>query len=314
MTSKTNYAMVGAFVLLLSAALIWGILWIGAGGPPKRVDYYLVYMTESVSGLNVDAPLKYRGVDVGKVVDIQIDPKNSERIRLLLQVERGTPVTRDTAATLEYQGLTGIADINLSGSNAASPPLQRPPGEEFPVIASRPSLFARLDSTMSDLLANLIQSSANINALLKEENLNYISRSIENAATLTTALAAQSDTLDGAIADLAGTLDNARSASEAFPQLMQQLTQGAEAFTAMSNQIRGAGGHLTAASAGIEEVVETSSAGLTYFTGTTLPDLAAIAAELRAAAENLRRASQTLAQNPSVLIYGNPAPKAGPGE
>jgi phospholipid/cholesterol/gamma-HCH transport system substrate-binding protein len=48
--------LVGAFVLVLGAAFIWGILWISAGGTPQSFDRYVVYMTDSVSGLNVDAP------------------------------------------------------------------------------------------------------------------------------------------------------------------------------------------------------------------------------------------------------------------
>jgi hypothetical protein len=76
MTSKSGYMLVGAFVLVLAAAFIWGILWISAGGTPQSLTRYVVYMTDSVSGLNVDAPLRYRGVDVGKVEQISIDNKN----------------------------------------------------------------------------------------------------------------------------------------------------------------------------------------------------------------------------------------------
>ena len=82
MLSKSNYALVGAFVLVLGAAFIWAVLWISAGGPPQSFDRYLIYMTESVSGLNVDSPLRFRGVDVGKVEKIEIDLENPQRIRL----------------------------------------------------------------------------------------------------------------------------------------------------------------------------------------------------------------------------------------
>jgi len=314
MKTKSSYTLVGLFVIILSAVFIWGILWISAGGTPQKFDYYLTYMTESVSGLNVDAALKFRGVDVGKVKQIDIDPDNPERIRILLQVGENTPVSEDTVATLELQGLTGIANINLVGGRTDSKPLLIHEGEEYPVIRSRPSLFARLDATMSDLLASLMETSTNINSLLSGENGANISRSIENVAVITENLASQSNQLDTIIAHLDQTLANARNASVEFPGLLQQFSQSAQAITGMADEIRNVGENLAAASGSIEQTLESSGEDLVDFTGSTLPDIAAMVTELRVASENLRRASEMLAQNPSVLVYGAPTPKPGPGE
>lgn len=314
MTSKSSYMLVGVFVLVLGAAFVWGILWISAGGTPQSMDRYLVYMTDSVSGLNVDASVKYRGVDIGKVEQLDIDSKNPEHVRLLLQVRQGAPITEDTVATLEYQGLTGIANVNLSGGRAESRPLARTPGEEYPVIKGRPSIFASLDTTLSDLLTNLTQTSAGINALLGEENRANVSRSIENVAIFTDRFAQQSGKLEEIIAHLDATLQNTRAASADMPQVMQQFSQSAQAITRMADQIRSLGEDLAAASAGIEHTVDASSDDLVDFTRTTLPEISEMVYELRLAAENLRRMSDALAQNPSLLIYGAPEPKPGPGE
>lgn len=314
MTSKSSYMLAGAFVLVLGAAFIWGILWISAGGAPQSVERYLVYMTDSVSGLNVDAPLKYRGVDVGKVEEIGIDPKDPERIRLILQVRQGTPISVDTVASLEYQGLTGIANVNLSGGTAESPPLKKLPGEDYPVIRGRASIFSRLDATLEDLLDNLIETSAGINAMLNDENRSNVAHTIENVAGLTENLAKQSNHLETLIADLQVTLANTRTASDNFPRLVEQFTQSAEAVTRMADEIRGVGENLSAASAGIEKTVDESGAGLVDFTRTTLPEITQMVNELRLASENLRRMSEDLAEDPSVLMYGAPEPKPGPGE
>jgi len=314
MTSKSTFVLVGVFVLILGTAFIWGILWISAGGTPQSFDRYIVYMTDSVSGLNVDAPLKYRGVDVGKVEEIQIDSRNPERIRLLLQVRKGTPISADTVASLEYQGLTGIANVNLSGGNASSPPLQKLPGEEYLVIKGRPSIFSRLDSTLEELLTNLIETSANINALLSEENRANVSRTIESAARLTENLASQSSHLEAIVADLQVTLANTRGASGDFQQLFQEFTRSAEAITRMADEIRGVGANLSAASTDIKRTVDVSSDALVDFTLTTLPEVSRMVAELRVASENLRRMSEALEQNPSILMYGAPLPEPGPGE
>jgi phospholipid/cholesterol/gamma-HCH transport system substrate-binding protein len=314
MTSKSAYVMVGVFVLILSTVFIWGILWISSGGAPQSFDRYVVYMTDSVSGLNVDAPLKYRGVDVGKVEQIGIDVNDPQRIRLLLQVRKGTPISADTVATLEYQGLTGIANVNLSGGKADSPPLQTMPGEDYPVIRGRPSIFASLDTKLENLLNNLIETSGRINAMLSEDNRDNISHSIESVAVLTENFARQSSHLEAIVAHLEETLANTRNASEDIPGLVKEFSKSAEAITRMADEIRGLGQNLSSASASIEKTVDASSDGLVDFTRTTLPEITSMVSELRLASENLRRMSEALVQNPSLLLYGPPEPPPGPGE
>ncbi len=314
MTSKSGYMLVGAFVLVLAAAFIWGILWISAGGTPQTIDRYVVYMTDSVSGLNVDAPLRYRGVDVGKVEQISIDPMNPQLIRLLLQVRQGTPISEDTVATLEYQGLTGIASVNLTGGAAGAPPPERVPGEDYPIIQSRPSIFASLDTSLEGLLASLTESSTSLNALLSENNRTNITRSLESIATLSDNFAKQSSHLETLIAHLEVTLANTSTASADFPKLVSEFTQSATAITRMADEIRGIGENLAAASASIEKTVDASSDGVVDFARTTLPEISQMVYELRLASENLRRMSEALERDPSLLMYGAPEPEPGPGE
>jgi phospholipid/cholesterol/gamma-HCH transport system substrate-binding protein len=303
MINKSSYAITGLFVLVLGAVFIWGVLWISSGGAPRDIDRYIVYMKDSVSGLNADAPVKYRGVDVGKVEDISIDTNNPERIRILLQVRRGTPVSADTVANLDYQVLTGIASVNLAGGSADSPAPVKPDGEPYPVITARPSIFSSLDLTLSDLLNNLMQTSTSINALLNEQNRSNVSRSLENIAGLTEKFSDQSSQLDVIIENLTVTLENTRTASVGFPALIEQFSQSAQAITRMADQLGAIGENLEPASTGVAE-----------FTGSTLPEIAAMVSELRLVSENLRRMSEALASDPSRLLYGSPGPRPGPGE
>jgi phospholipid/cholesterol/gamma-HCH transport system substrate-binding protein len=314
MITKSSYVLVGIFILVLSAAFVWGVLWISAGGATGNFDRYLVYMPESVSGLNVDAALKYRGVEVGKVEQISIEPEKPEVIRLLLQVQQGTPISEDTVATLEYQGLTGIATINLSGGHRNSKPLERAPGEDYPVIAARPSFFATLDTTLADLLTSLTDTTAGINALLNDQNQANVARSLENIAVLSERFAEQSGKLESILTDLGVTLENTREASADFPALVDQFSRSAQAITGMAEQFRTIGENLAAASTRVEQALEVSGGDLTGFTGTALPEIAEMVSELRVASEHLRRLSEDLAQDPSLLLYGKPEPEPGPGE
>jgi len=102
-----------------------------------KVNYALV--EESVAGLNVNAPVKYRGVDVGKVREIRLDPGIPGQVRLLFAIERGTAIKEDTAAMLKSQGLTGIAYVELDGGSLASPRVRAIAPEKYPVIRTKRS-------------------------------------------------------------------------------------------------------------------------------------------------------------------------------
>jgi phospholipid/cholesterol/gamma-HCH transport system substrate-binding protein len=128
-----NYPLVGAFVLVLGAVLVAGALWLASGGASRKAhDLYLAIVDESVAGLNLNAPVKYNGVDVGKVRQIQLDPGNPEQVNLLFAIERGTPIREDTVAVLKTQGLTGIAYVELSGGTRAARAAARSRGQRLP--------------------------------------------------------------------------------------------------------------------------------------------------------------------------------------
>lgn len=278
MESKVNFAVVGLFVLILGALLIGGVLWFSSGKSySKTYDTYLVYMSESVSGLNLDAPVRYRGVQVGGVRNITLAPGNVELVQLTLDIERGTPVKQDTVAVLQVQGLTGIAHVNLSGGSRDSPSLKAAQGEKYPVIATGPSLMLRLDNAVTTLLANLNRSSESINALLDQENRVAMRRTLANLEKLSGAMAG---------ADL--------------PQLLHRLQRSADAFDRMANETARAG-------ASTAQTVDSMRAE-------TLPEARQAIAELRELTASLRRFSEALERDPSMLLQGRAKTKPGPGE
>lgn len=166
-----NYPLVGAFVLTLAALLVLGVLWLAAGGAfQTRYDLYQATEDESVAGLNLNAPVKYNGVDVGKVRQIHLDPLNPALVHLLFAIERGTPIKVDTVAVLRTQGLTGIAYVELSGGARDAELLRAIPPNRYPVIQTKPSLSARLENVLTNVLAKLDDTSSSINAILSAEN------------------------------------------------------------------------------------------------------------------------------------------------
>lgn len=301
MEEKVNFTIVGVFVLVLFSALIGGVLWLSSG-KSYRTEYvlYRTYMNESVSGLNINAPVRYRGVEVGRVQQITLAPDNVEQVQLTLGIARGTPIKTDTVALLQTHGLTGLTFVELTGGSKTSLPLNKQNGEDYPVIKTGPSLMTRLDSSVSSLLANLNQSSARINSLLDEQNLKSIKHTLTDIETLTHTLAARQKTIDTGITDAGHTLHNAALASDELPI---RIEHSAAAFERMADELS-----KTSASA------RTALNGAQQINDVTLPEINELVSELRDLTTSLRRMSGELEDNPGILVHGKTGEKRGPGE
>ena len=308
METKVNYAAVGAFVLALCAALIAGILWLAAGaGNKKHYDHYLAIMHESVAGLNIDAPVKYLGVDVGQVRQIALDPKNPQEVRLLFAIERGTPVKQDTEAVLKTQGLTGIAYVELSGGSPSAAPLLVVSPNEYPVIRTKPSLSARLENVLTTVLANLDNTAANVNAMFDDENRVAVKRILADTSTVMHTLASQKKAIEQGIVDASHTAKNTSKASERLDPMFADISKSADAVTAMAKE-----GRLAGQSAKV--AADEMKSGVQQLSSETLPELSRLLSELRTLSVSLRRLSDQTERNPSSLLRGRQPVPPGPGE
>jgi len=303
-----SYSVVGAFVLLLGAVLIIGVLWLASGGAfQKKYDLYLALEDESVAGLNLNAPVKYNGVDVGKVRGIRLDPSNPQRVNLLFAIERGTPIKEDTVAVLKTQGLTGIAYVELSGGAQNSPPLRVAAGARYPVIRTKPSLSARLENVLTNVLAKLDSTSSSINAILSEENRAAFKSALADIATVAHTIAARKDAIDTSITHAARTLENTSQATAHMGAVVDRIGRSADAVEKMGNEVA-----KTSASAG--KTVDSVGADVKRFSVETVPELERLLGELSPLTTSLRRLSEQTERDPRGLLFGRKAVPAGPGE
>lgn len=308
METKVNYAIIGAFVLVLGAVLVAGVLWLASGGAfQKKFDLYLAIEDESVAGLNLNAPVKYNGVDVGKVRQIELDPANPERVILLFAIERGTPIKEDTVAVLKTQGLTGIAYVELSGGGKDALPLQITAGNQYPVIRTKPSLAARLENVLTSVLAKLDSTSNNINALLSDENRAAFTSTLADIATVARTIAARKDAIDAGMVDAARTLENSARITAQLEPVVKRIGSGADAIEKMGNEVA-----KTSASAG--KTVNSIGADVKRFSAETLPELERLLGELSVLSASLRRLTEQTERNPAGLLFGRQPVPEGPGE
>lgn len=295
-------------MLLLGAALVAGVLWLASGGAVrKQYELYLAIVDESVAGLNVNAPVKYSGVDVGKVREIRLDPGNPERVNLLFAIESGTPVKEDTVAVLKTQGLTGIAYVELSGGARDAPPLRATAGNRYPVIRTKPSLSARLENVLTSVLAKLDSTSNNINAILSDENRVAFKSALADIAVVARTIAARKDALDTGIASAARTFENASRLSAQAGPVIDRIGRSADAVEKMGDEV-------ARTSAGAAKTVDSVGADVKRFTAETLPELERLLDELSVLATSLRRLSEQTERDPRGILFGRKPVPEGPGE
>jgi phospholipid/cholesterol/gamma-HCH transport system substrate-binding protein len=303
-----NYVWVGAFVLVLGSALIAGVLWLASGGAwQKKYDLYLAMEDESVAGLNLNAPVKFNGVDVGKVRSIELDRQKPERVNLMLALEHGTPVKVDTVAVLRIQGLTGIAYVELSGGAHESPLLTATEGSPWPVIQTKPSLSARLENVLTSVLAKLDSTSTNINALLSEDNRKAVSSTLADIAVVARTIAARKDSIDTGIVQASRTFEQtARVSAQAGP-VIERIGRSADAIEKMGQEV-------ARTSVGAGKTVDTVGADLQRFGAETMPELQRLMSELGVLSASLRRLTEQTERDPRGLLFGRQPAPPGPGE
>jgi phospholipid/cholesterol/gamma-HCH transport system substrate-binding protein len=275
MEFRVNYTLVGLFVIVLGVAFVSIALWMTSASR-KQYDTYLVYMNEEVSGLTLEAPVKFNGVDVGHVSNISLNPSNPQQVRLVLKIVRGTPISQSTTAKLMSQGITGLTYIGLKAQTAKAPLLTTTPGSPYPVIPSAPSLLLELDAAIRDAANNLRKISATFQKTFNKANQEALSRSLQNIAKFTDALAKNSS-------EMSATLKDSR-------QFLQSATLTSQQLNRMSKDLE------------------------TNFSQQALPSAMQIMQQLSQILDNVQQLSNELHNDPSMLLRGKTHPPLGPGE
>jgi phospholipid/cholesterol/gamma-HCH transport system substrate-binding protein len=205
METRANYTLIGAFALAVIAGAFLFVFWFSGGGAKQAGrDTYRIVFSSSVSGLTRGSQVLFNGLKVGEVTNIDLAPDPSE-VYAMIEVDGRTPVKTDTRARLEYQGLTGVGSIALTGGSADAPRLVG--GKDAAEIRAERSDFQNIVETLQDLTRKVDGMLSKADALVTN-NADSISRTVKNVETFTDALAANS----GGVKDfLAGMSDLGRT-------------------------------------------------------------------------------------------------------
>lgn len=308
MENKAHAMAAGIFVALLTVLVLGMAAWLTRDTGIR--DTYEISTRETVTGLQEQAPVRFRGVDVGKVASIGFDPKQQGNVLLRLEIDREAPITRETYATLGFQGVTGLAFIQLADEGRTAVRLA-PNDDKPPRIPLRPGLLAKLEDRGEIILDQVEQVTTRINKLLSDDNQQRVAAALENigkAADNTTQLVTRLDRtvtqqLDPALAQATTTLRSVQRNVDEVGRAATEFRLTAQSLNADDGPIQ----RLSDGSEAFSQAAET-------FSRATLPRINRTMDEATGTLRSLDRAIDALTENPQALLYGEGAVRPGPGE
>jgi phospholipid/cholesterol/gamma-HCH transport system substrate-binding protein len=303
MEREANYAAVGAFVLLVSVMAVLFVYWYSDSREHRDYTRYEVYFEGSVSGLERGAPVRYLGVDIGRVYSMRIDPRDSSRVQVLVDIDSDAPVSARTVAELSLQGVTGLLYMDLTQDNGTRRLVKVVPSEKYPVIRSARSSFDVLLASLPDLVGLASDVADRAARMLSDKNIASISNALANIDKASASLPQTTRDIQSLVADLRSATSEIRSVAQNANGVV--ATAGPELVSAMQ-RVRVVAENLSNASARLDHLVEDNRQDVRSFTREGLPELERFLREGRAAAREIRELSQSLRVDPSQLLYQPP--------
>lgn len=300
METRAGYAVVGAFVLVLLAGLVAFAWWFTrAGEGREEMRTYEIGVAGNVGGLQQGSLVRFRGIPVGRVADIAINPEDFSEILIRIEVDARTPVRADTIARLDTQGITGVTFVQLIGGSADSPPLEA--GDDGVArIAGLPSALERVTSEAPELLARL-------SALFNDANRERIEGILTGLETITTDLAG-GPSEEGLVPRSGEALARVTLLADRLATLIGEpgregdLAAQLERLGPTLTSVRAAANRLDEAGQSVVGLVEATRDPLTDFATGGLPELAQLVTETRQLVATLNRIGREFERDPTGFL------------
>ena len=315
MENKAHAMVAGAFVLVVSALLALLAVWLLRDNSQR--DMYEMSTSETVTGLQPQAVVRFRGVPVGKVELIGFDNKIKGNVLIRISIDRGAPVTKSVFATVASQGVTGLGFIQLDDSGTSSERLV-PNDDDPPRIPLKPGGLAKLLAQSEVIFNQFEQASTKLNQILADDNQKRLVVALDSVGQAASSVSSLSGTLTSILnAQLGPDKVNipklVKDIDAAVISLKSTSSQAGAAATEIGNtakRLNEKGGPLDKLSEGGTAL----ATGIETFSAATLPKLGEVADETARAMRQLRRTVNAVDDNPQSLIFGNGTPQPGPGE
>lgn len=284
MENKSHAFIAGLFTVCLVAAALF-IVWYLNMDKTVRLPY-MISTNQSIPGLNPQATVRYRGMDVGRVTSIGFNPAKPGEILIHFEVKEDTPMTKSTYATLTYQGVTGIASVELGDSGTNMEKLETSP-EKPAEIPMRPSLLAQLQLRGLHILQEIQSITSRLSYIFNKENSQTLVDSFRSIGRAAKSWEKVPDQLEPVLQQMPQMTDDTREMIRSVTELSQELKElSAKANTMLANDIN----------------------------SDTVPHLESLTEEAKITLSNLNKVLDQYQQRPSGLLFGARGPAPGPGE
>lgn len=300
METKANYALIGLFVLAIIVGIFGFVFWFqGLGGASER-SYYRIEFESSVSGLRTGASVLFNGIRVGEVTDLRLNSENPKQVVAYIAVDRSVAVRSDTRVAIEFQGLTGIAAVGLSGGTASLPPLAG--SKESPAtLSSAHGLTQDVTQGARDVLRRIDE--------FITENRGPFNSTLKNLESFSGALAKNAGQIDETVANVREFTAVMKRNGEKIDHIVSNLeaiTGGAEG---KSGDIIETVKAVRALAANLDKRTESITTGLNKLTASGSREIESIGREFRQTLNVIERAARNIDQNPSRLLFGGSSNK-----
>jgi phospholipid/cholesterol/gamma-HCH transport system substrate-binding protein len=300
MDRDSNYVAVGAFVLLVIAMAVSFVFWYTDQQDKRSYQRYEIYFPGSVSGLTAGSPVRYLGVDVGKVVRIKLDPQQHKTVQVIADIDSTAPIDDRTRASLSLQGVTGLLFIDLEQDPKAESTGVMAQGQNYPMIRSRRSDFDVLLSNLPALTTHLVELADHFNNIFSDENVRALKETLDNARLASEHLPGTVREVQQLVADVRRTTQEVQGTVAELRGVISDASPDLK--TAFAN-IRQISDNLAKTTTLLNTFVTENEPGYSRFSKQSLPEFEQLLRESRQAVRDFRDLSRSLKQNPSQLIY-----------
>ena len=300
MENKAHALIAGVFVVVVTALLALLAIWLTRDNVERHL--YEMSTSQTISGLQPQAAVRFRGVPVGKVESIGFDQKVKGNVLIVVSIDRAAPVTQSTFAAVASQGVTGLGFIQLD-DNGESTQRLTPNDDDPPRIPLQPSTLDKLLKQSQTIFVQAEQATTRLNQVLSDENQKAVNVAVTQ------------------LAEAAGSINRVAKGLEptvaALPALTRDSTATLLAVKNASTQVAATAERLNAKGGALDKLTQGGTAlaaGIETFSATTLPKLSEVADETARTMRQLRRTVSGVDDNPQSLIFGNGPRQPGPGE
>ena len=307
MENRSYALMTGVFTIALVVAAILAGMWFNRDST-ELVPYEIV-TTQSIPGLNPQATVRYRGLEVGRVEEIVFDPRVTGQILIRLSVEKDSPITTTTFASLGYQGVTGIAFIQLDDDRTGSPRLAQREGQ-VTRIPLRPGLLDQLEKRGLVILEKTEQITESLNKLVAPENQAKIIGAFDSMGKAADAYAAIPQKLEPTFERLPALTEKLDRSLTSFDAAAASVDKTADSYNQLAVSLQAKDGPIERLNSAIGSLQSATS----ELELETLPHVVEMTDEARGALRAVKRTATSLSDRPQSILFGAPNAQPGPGE